>query len=165
MEVIHLALNHPLDLLGAIAIIASLLFAGVELKHSAKAHRVANLLSITQQHREIWSELYEQPELARVIDPKADLSDKPLTPQERLFVTFLVHHLSACFEATQAGMFQSTGALEQDIAQFFCLPIPATVWKELRSLQQDDFVGFVETSLGRSASATTPQFDTNKTPG
>lgn len=148
MEIIHLATGHAFDLLGSVAIIASLLFTAVELQHVGKAQRVSNLLTITRQHREIWSELFRQPTLKRVLDPQADLVTNPVTTEEELFVTFLILHLDAVFKADHAKMFEPATTLRRDIAGFFALPIPKAVWQKSRPLQDVDFVAYVESALG-----------------
>lgn len=147
METVHLATGHVFETLGSIGIIASLLFAAVELHHVVKAQRVGNLFAITRQHREIWSELFRRPDLKRVIDPAADLAKQAVTTEESLFVTFLILHLDAVFKANHARMFVPTASLQKDIAWFFALPIPKTVWESAREMQDADFVAFVETCL------------------
>ena len=147
MELIHLATGHAFDLLGSIAIIASLLFTAVELQHVGKAQRVSNLLAVTRQHREIWSELFRQPALKRVLDPQADVVANPVTVEENLFVSFLILHLDAVFKADRAKMFVPATTLRKDIDGFFALPIPKAVWKSSRAFQDADFVSFVEGAM------------------
>ncbi len=146
MEIIHLATGHAFDLLGSVAIIASLLFTAVELQHVGKAQRVSNLLTITRHHREIWSELYRQPALKRVLNSKADLTKNPVTTEEELFVTFLILHLNSVFKANHAKMFEPATTLRRDIAGLFALPIPMAVWQKSRVLQDADFIAFVESA-------------------
>ena len=144
MEVIHIATGHAFELLGSIAIVASLLFTAVELRHVEKAQRVTNLLTITKHHREIWQLTLERPELNRVLQSSVNLTSYPITNEEALFVTFLINHLQASFHATKAKMFVSSQALARDIQWFFSLPIPASVWKSSKMFQDHQFASFVE---------------------
>lgn len=147
MEIYHWIGGHGFDLLEGLGITASLLFATIALRREEKSRHTANLLAITAAHREIWSELFRRPDLKRVIAPQVDLAKKPVTEEESLFVTFLILHLNAVFKANRARMFVPAATLQKDIAMFFVLPIPQAVWKKSRSLQEADFVAFVEDAL------------------
>ena len=52
-------------MLNAIGVVGGLLFAAFAVRAEARIRRIANLLTITTNHREIWVELYDRPELAR----------------------------------------------------------------------------------------------------
>ncbi len=109
----------------------------------AEARRVANLFTLTKNHREIWSLVIERPELSRVLDPRVDLTKNPLSEAERLFVRFLILHLATSFEARKRRMFFSEEGLKRDVREFFRLPIPRDVWSGIQPYQQPDFVRFV----------------------
>jgi hypothetical protein len=147
MEIYHWIGGHGFDLLEAVGIIASLIFAGLAFRREEKSRHTANLLAITAAHREIWSELFHQPKLARVLDPKADLAAQPVTTEESFFVTFLILHLNVTFKASVRRMFVTPEALTRDMRQFFSLPIPKAVWEKSRPLQDGTFVAFVENAL------------------
>lgn len=151
MELFHFATTHGLDVLGTVAITASLLFTAIELRHVEKAQRVTNLLTITAHHREIWSLLLSTPALVRVLNPDVNLARKPVTAEERVFVTFLIFHLNNSFQAETSKMFRAAAGLGSDIARFFALPIPGAVWEEARKFQDPEFVRFVEAARGVSA--------------
>src|SRR5438093_2004858 len=86
-------------LLNSASIVAGLLFTAFSLRSESKARRITNLLIITQNHREIWTEIYRRPELTRVLEAKADLERHPTSREEDLFVTLLVLHLSSSYHA------------------------------------------------------------------
>jgi hypothetical protein len=134
-------------LLQSVGIVGGLIYTGRVVHTDAKVRRVQNLFSLTRQHREIWSMLFEHPGLGRVLEPKLDLSKEPITREEKLFVTFLIFHLSNSYRANLAGFFVSPESLSKDIHAFFSLPIPAAIWKRTKALQDQDFVSFVESSL------------------
>jgi hypothetical protein len=147
MEVIHIATGHAFEIIGALAIIASLLFTALELRHVQKAQAVTNLLTITKHHREIWSLVFDRPSLSRVLDPMVSVKSSPVTNDEALFVTFLILHLKSSYKAAGEGLFVTPEALTEDIRWFFSLPIPEAVWTQSKISQDDDFVSFVETAL------------------
>jgi len=120
------------------------------LHEEAEARRVANLFTITKHHREIWSFIIEKPELARVLDARADLKRFPVTESERLFVRFLILHLATSFEARKRKMFFAEEGLKRDMREFFSLPIPGDVWFGVRAYQQRDFVQFVDDAMNGS---------------
>lgn len=148
MEILlHWIGEHGFDLLGATGIVCSLLYTARSFRADETSRRIANLLTLTTAHREIWTTLYTRPEIKRVLDPKADLYRKPMSDEEALFVTLLLLHLNATWQATKEGVFRTKQAIEEDIRWFFSLPIPKAVWERSKMLQDSDFVEFVEQCL------------------
>jgi hypothetical protein len=126
------------------ALLAGLFLIGTALLFEARARRVANLIRLTQQHRDLWERMYSQPELARIFDPDADPVQAVITPQEETFVIFIILHLSSTYYAMRSGFFQKMHGLRKDIARIFSLPIPRAVWEKVKDLQDAPFVKFVE---------------------
>jgi hypothetical protein len=126
------------------ALAGGLILIGIALLFEARARRVANLIQLTQQHRDLWERMYSQPELARILDPSANLAKKGVTPEEEMFVVFIILHLSSTFYGIRSGFFQKPHGLRKDIERFFALPIPCAVWKKVKALQDAPFVKFVE---------------------
>lgn len=123
---------------------AGLFMIGVALLLEARARRVGNLIQLTKEHRELWERMAVQPELARIIDPRADPSATPITTEEEMFVAFIILHLSSAYYAMRSGFFQKPHGLRKDIELFFSLPIPRAVWEKMKVLQDPPFVSFVE---------------------
>jgi hypothetical protein len=132
------------NVLSAIGIIASLLFTAVSVRAATKTQRITNLLALTQNHRELWSPLIYHADLKRVFDPSADLSNHAVTHEETVFVTMAVQHLHSAYQALQNGLVTKPEGVRRDIRQFFSLAIPQTVWRDIKTLHNDDFVRFVE---------------------
>ena len=143
--------SNGFTLLQSAGIIAGLVFTGVSVRAEAKSRRVTNLLIITQNHRQIWSELYTRPELSRVLDPEADLERQAVTREEELFVGFLVLHLSSAYRAIQQDVLIPPEQLECDVKTFFALPVPRTHWRKTRQMQDVDFLEFVDNVIGSCA--------------
>jgi hypothetical protein len=128
-------------------IIGGLWFTAVSLHSETKTRRVANLLTITANYREVWKDFFRSPELARVIDPAADVTKLPVTPAEELFVGFIISHINSVFYATNDELVVEWEGLRRDVGSFFSLPIPNAVWKETKLLQNQDFAAFIESAL------------------
>ncbi len=132
------------DLLSSIGIIGSLCFTGVSLHSETKTRRIQNLLSVIQNHRELWTDFYHHSELSRVLDPSADLIAKPITREEERFVKLVIQHVNGVFQAMKNGLIINPEGMRRDVGSFFSLPIPRAVWEQVRTLQNADFVRFVE---------------------
>ena len=145
MEILlHWIENHGFDLVGVIGIIASLGFTAFSFKKDESSRRIGNLLALTSAHRDIWSQLFSRPELARILETEADLVRKPVTNEEALFVTFLLMHLNSTWQAMEEGVFRTRQAVARDIRWFFARPIPKSVWEKSKAFQDPAFVRFVE---------------------
>ncbi len=128
-------------------IIGGLVFTAASLRIDAKARRTTNLIAITEQHREIWKELYSRPELSRLLEPTVDFKRKPVTLEEELFVKLLTLHMSSAHQASRQGMFLQPERLRQDVRWFFSLAIPRVVWEKTKGFHEDELVRFVDSCL------------------
>ena len=144
MEIGDWVAANLFNLLSAVGVIGSLWFTAISLRSETKTRRVANLLTITASHREIWSEFLKNEKLARVRDANANILKQPVTDAERVFVTFVILHMSSVFHAMSDQLVVKVEGFRRDIAQFFSLPVPRDVWEKGKVLQNDDFVVFVE---------------------
>ena len=147
MEVVFWIDQNWFTLLQSIGIVGGLLFTAAALRLDAKTRRIANLIEITKQHREIWTELYRLPELARVSDGAVDLTEKPLKVEEELFIGLLILHLNSAYHAMKDGVFTKPDGLRKDVQQFFSRPMAKVVWEKVKPLQDVEFVRFVEACL------------------
>jgi hypothetical protein len=145
-----------------LGIISSILFTAHQLRRSHKLTQLSHMLEITKAHREIWGKMLDKPELARILDPKANLTE-PINPQERKLVTFVILHLQCAFELSKHNEIVPIEGLKQDVSEFFSLPIPQKVWNELSRLQNSALMDFVERQIGATSQCGHPQDTT--TPG
>ena len=99
---------------------------------------------MTANHREVWKELLHRPELARVVDPSADVTKQLISPVEQAFVNMVVLHTSSVYEALKNELVVKQQGLRRDVGLFFSLPIPRFVWEKIKLFQNADFVAFVE---------------------
>ncbi len=147
MEALHWVAEHWLDFLQSVGIICGLLFTVHTIRTDAKGRRIANLIVFSQQHRDIWKQMYAHPELARVFASEVDLDRAPVTNNERLFAQLLILHLDSVHRAIKEDMFVSLSGLQQDIRMSLAAPILRAVWEEMKEFQDNDFVAFVELNL------------------
>jgi hypothetical protein len=132
------------NLFSAIGIIAGLWFTAFSLRSETKTRRIANLLTITANHREIWKEFLTNPKLARVRDAAADTAKQPVTDAERVFVTMIILHISSVYYAMKDELVVKLEGLRRDVAQFLSLPIPKAIWERMKVFQNDALVRFIE---------------------
>ena len=135
------------NLFSTVVIVGSLLFTAVSLHSETKTRRVANLLTITANYREVWKEFLRCPELGRVLEPSVDVSTQPVTPAEEFFVNMIISHTSSVYEALKDELLTKQEGLRRDVGLFFSLPIPKAVWTKTHLLQNQAFAEFIDSSL------------------
>ncbi len=141
--------QHGFTLLQTASIVAGLFYTAWTIRIDARERRIENLFIITNAHREIWSTIYDRPELARVL--QTDFPDGPPEPtlEERIFVRSLILHLAASFRARSYGMHFNNRGLTADVRQFFSKPIPRKVWETTKQFQEPDFEHHINRELHR----------------
>jgi len=144
MDFLQPVITNWFTILSALGIAGGLFFNGYALRSDTKTRRVANLLVLAEGHRDIWKEQLKYPDLARVLDPAANLTKEPLTLSEEIFVNLVIQHLNVVFHTMRDELTVSPEGLRRDVSEFFSLPIPAAVWNKFKVLQNDRFVKFVE---------------------
>ena len=147
MTVLQWASDNWPTLIQNLGIIGGLLFSGYSAWKSERSRKIGNLISVTAHYREIWSEFYAQPQLARVLEKTADLVKLPVTRKEELFVNTLFLHLDVVRRATKIGMFFKLDGIRKDVREFMSLPIPRAVFEKNKPFQDKDFTKFVESCL------------------
>ena len=144
MGSLHWLADNWLTLLNAVGIIGGLFFTGYSLHSDTKTRRIANLLIIAKNHREVWAELYRNPGLTRVLESTVELTRQPVTRAEEIFVNLVIIHLNTVYQALKDELVIKQEGLRRDVWWFFSLPIPQAVWDKMKVLHNDDFVAFVE---------------------
>jgi hypothetical protein len=147
MEVLGWMEIHWFDLLQTASIVVGLFATAQSIRGETRERRIQNLFTLTEAHRDLWTELYDKPELARVLKDDVDLRKEPTQRSEELFVHLLILHLGTWFKARNLGSDLDDEAVSADIKQFFSHPIPRAVWQKLKPFQNRDFVAFVDSSI------------------
>lgn len=139
--------QNSLNLVGSVIAIIGLWFTAFAIRSETKARRVANLIAVTENHREIWAEYSQSPDLWRVLDPTADLTKQPITLREAVFTRSVIFQLNSAYYATKDDLIIKLEGLRRDAFEFLSLPIPMATWKLIKDKQNDEFVAFVESCL------------------
>ena len=93
MEVLSWIGAHWSEIIQTLGV-AGLFFTALSLRIDARVRRVANRLTITQDHRDLWIYYHSRPEFKRVTEAKVDLEEKPITTEEEHFVTLAILHFN-----------------------------------------------------------------------
>ena len=152
MEVLNWIGANWFDLLQSAGIISAFFFTAHTINREAETARISNLIGLAKHHSDLWRQLSEHPELVRVLAKQAPLNKKPVTDDERRFVTALILHLDVAHRAMRSRAYVKVEGLRADIRGFFSLPIPQEVWRSVKEFQNREFVEFVEDCLTTQAS-------------
>ena len=128
-------------------IIGGLFFTALSIRQGTTARRVTDLLTLTEQHRELWNEVYRRPELGRVFASTIDLIANPVTVAEERFLNEVVVHFTTGWLLARKKSLITMEALKADSGSFFELPLPRAVWEQTKSARDPAFVRFVESCL------------------
>jgi hypothetical protein len=137
--------NTVFSVINAIGVVAGILFAGCSLRADSKMRRISNLVSLTENHRELWTLVLDRPDLKRVLKDDLDLNGAPVTEEEQIFTTLIILHIQIVYQATRENVlsFESEG-LEGDLKILLNRPITKNVWSRIRSFQNRDFIQFID---------------------
>jgi len=139
--------EHWFDLIQTVGIVGGLLFTAHAIRKDERARTISNTIALNEQYTQIWHEFYERPSLSRILKRDVDLNKQPVSDEETLFVKTLILHLDTVRRAMTAGIFSKIQGLQNDIRDFFALPIPKAIWEKIKSFQDKDFVAFVDDCL------------------
>ncbi len=85
MEIWGWITQNLFTFLSSLGIVAGLWFTAFSLRAETKTRRVANLLTVTANHREIWTEFLNNEKLARVNDASAETIKHPIPLGSRVY--------------------------------------------------------------------------------
>lgn len=134
----HWLVQYWLEAVQTGGILAGLIFTSASLRGTRKAQNITNLFALTQYQRELYSALFDRPELRRIFQDDIDLSAHPVTDDERLFLIMVILHLNLALATIRMNAIVPIEGLERDLAEMFTKPIPQAVWKEIRAVQNRD---------------------------
>lgn len=139
--------NNWFVFLQSAGIVGGLLFTARSLRDATSARKVSDLLTLTEQHRELWNEVYRRPELSRIFATTVDLVEKPVSVAEERFLNEVIVHFVTGYELARRKALVTMDALRADVRSFFTLPIPWAVWQQTRGARDPKFVSFIEKCL------------------
>lgn len=135
------------SLVQSLGILGGLVFAGLSSRHEAATREVTSLLTMAEQHRQLWTEASRRPELARLFQEEVDLVACPITRAEEEFLNVMIVHYNTGWELAGRGETVSIKALKIDAKGVFSLPIPKAVWKQTKHLKDPRFARFIDELL------------------
>ena len=140
-------LQNWFNLFSVVGVIGGLLFTAISVRSDTEIRRIANLLTLTNNQRELLQVFYKDVELSRVLDASADTDSVPVNRGEKIYTSALIQPLASAFRAMQSDLTVKPQGLRYDVREFFALPIPKNVWQEAKNFHDSDFVMFVENCL------------------
>lgn len=148
--VILWAKDNWFSLLQGVGIVSGLFFTALSARREAHTRRITNLLSLTQQHRELWTHLLVSPDLKRVAKTEADLVSEPVSLVEEEFLNLVIVHFHTGWKLARLGPEVSLLELRKDARNFFSRPVVRAVWEQTKANRDCRFVQFVDECLENS---------------
>lgn len=142
-------LKNWFDLLQSAFIVGGFILSFIAARNNSRSRKISHLLQINQSYREIWGKTYNHPDLLRIREPRLDLGKHPITEPERRVVREVIIHIYAIYEAIQNKQIDK-GEMEKDIYDFLRLPIPNSVWEEVKMYQNKKFVDYIDELLSKN---------------
>jgi hypothetical protein len=136
--------NNWFPFLQTVGIVGGLVFTAVTVRQSTRARRASDLLALTDQHRELWNEVYTRAGLERIFATEADLVGKPINVTEERFLNEVIIHFQMGWQLASVGSLLTLDAMKADVRAFFALPLPGKVWQTTKAGRDPKFVKFIE---------------------
>lgn len=130
------------------SIVLGLVFTGIALQRDARSRQFQNLLALKEEHRELWSLIHQNPELARILQRDVDLIAAPMTDAEEIFLRQMIVHFAVSWQLNRDGTPFDLNAFRRDAAEIFSLPLPKLAWERALGAQDPNFVDFIQRALG-----------------
>ena len=140
-------LQNWFNLFSVAGVIGGLVFTAISVRSDTETRRIANLLTLTNNQRELLQVFYQKLDLSRILDGSADTESVPVNRGEKIYTSALIQHLASTFRAMKSDLTVKPQGLQRDVRDFFGLPIPKIVWEEVKDFHDSDFVMFVENCL------------------
>lgn len=140
------------SLIQTIGILSGFLLAARSLALDRGIRKTEILMQLTESHREIWESFLDEANLESTLDPYRKVDTHPITFAEKRFVTSVILHMAMVHRASRHGVFQPWEGLKLDIREFLHLPVPGTVFENLRPYQEEEFLRFIDSLLNAPAS-------------
>jgi len=138
------------NIIQTVGILGGILLAAAAANREAKAREIQNLLTISEHHREVWTELLRAAELQRVLQPDADVVGKPPTTREEECANLVIVQFLKSWRVANAGGLLTLKELGADVRGFCSLPLPRVVWEKTKAFRNQRFVRFVERALRKT---------------
>jgi hypothetical protein len=143
-------LNNWFTILQSLGIILGLIFTATSIRQATASRRASDLLTLSERHQNLWSELYRRPELHRIWEREVDLVSSPPSVAEQDFLKLVFTHFYTGWLLARTGALLPMKALKEDVRNFFLLPVVRSVWADAREGRDPEFVRFVDSNAKAS---------------
>ena len=140
------------EILGGIAVIATLFYLAVQLKHVRKETKRASLIEANRVYNDIFLAVINSPDLARVVTKAAKELGSIDAEEQFILTQYLASVINAAeisFDAIANGGFSSdeVGSMEALLNHFFSLPGAAEHWANFHESYTPPFIRRVNDHL------------------
>lgn len=125
-------------------IVAGMLFTALTIRQESRRKKIGDLLTLNQQHQELWKEIQNSPALQRLLAPNADLVAEPVGIAEEEFLNRAFVHFYVGWLLIGSGALIRMDVFAKDVRAFFSLPVPQAVWDQTKAHRDVRFVRFVD---------------------
>lgn len=136
--------QHIFDLIQTLSILVGFYFTFRSFRDDTRSRRLEHLLDLNQQYIQGKQLIMEHPELSRVFEDKPKGGGASATPLEMNYIKQTIMHIYTVYMAIELKQLKPSVGIEKDIRGFFSKPLPNKVWKDIKGLQDSDFVGYVD---------------------
>ena len=126
-----------------------LAISNITLSRNTKATELDNFAGLMQMHRDLWEGASQRPELKRIFEKDADVSNVGPTVQEEEFLNIAFGHFQFGWGIAKSSAFVTLDELRDDLHDFFSFPLRRVVWKKLTSGRNSEFIRFVDREIER----------------
>lgn len=139
--------SHWFNIAEVIGIAASVWMSASALSQTRKRNIADLHFSVGEAHDRIWNRVLQDPELGRVKDPMADLENFPVTMKEERFILLILSHLTSTLHAIDLGSYPKPEKIEEDVRNFFSLPVPGEVLENFLHRQEPILQDFMKKTM------------------
>jgi len=135
------------NLIQTFGIVGGLCLTASAATREAKAREVENLLTLADQHRQLWEGVAQRKELARLFQTDINVLTTPPTVAETEFLNSVIVHFQTGWWIAISGGITGLHEMRMDARGFFSLPLPRAVWESTKKFRNKRFICFIERAL------------------
>lgn len=135
------------DLVQTTAILFTIISGVYALREDKRSRKLGNVISLTANHRELWSLMIQCPKLTRIFSSKVDVVKHPPTSMEEAFVTAVILQTRTVLTARELKLEMGDENLEADVGDFFQNKVPFAIWQRIREYQGEKLIRFIDEAI------------------
>jgi len=130
-----------------IEVIGTLLLGIAAVYRDALCRESSNLLTLKEQHKELWKGVSSRPELKRLFQMDIDALTVEPKPEEEEFLNLVFVHFQTGWSLAKFGLLISRTEISDDLRDFFRFPLRRAIWEKTKRGRNQEFVRFVVNAL------------------